>query len=198
MSDEDGEHDHTEGEPQYRANDNLFGVLLPEARMCVLAEDLQENTYIDIVRGLTRLALRGDADIYLHILSPGGDLYTGLALADAIEGLQTHTGVKVVSLAMGMCASAAIFPYFAGNERRMGRRSWLMVHGVSMAMIGADMTGLGSEVAHIEKVNTQLAEWFAARTKHPVEFWAPILLSRDPHYWSAEEALKDGLADAII
>ena len=176
----------------------LFDILVPEARLCVLAQDIYESTYEDVVRALTWLTKQGPEDIHLHITSGGGNAFTGLALADAIESLQRDTGVQIIGQAMGQCMSAAMLPFMACSKRFMGARSWLMMHGASNSMFRADMRNMEAEMALTTQMNQQLAEWFASRSKQPTEFWLPLLKDNTPHYWSASEALEDGLTDAIL
>lgn len=189
---------HMMGGLEDKSGDDLFGVMLPEARIVMLAEDMYEGTYNDVVRGLTRLAMQSKDDIYLHIATGGGNAFTGLGLADAIGALQRTHDVRVIGAAMGHCMSAGFCVLQACAERHMGARSWLMMHGASNSMFRADVRNMEAEVALSKKMNEQHAEWFASRSKRGTDFWLPLLMDNTPHYWSAEEALEDGLIDRII
>jgi ATP-dependent protease ClpP protease subunit len=186
-----------------KGGDDYFGVMLPEARIVMLAEDIYEGTYNDIVRALTRLSMQSSDDINLHIATGGGDAFTGLGLADAIDELQKRGAargapLRVVGKAMGHCMSAGFIVLQACIERQMGARSWLMMHGASNSMFRADHRNMTAEVELTRKMNEQHAEWLAERTKQGRDFWLALLQDNTPHYWSAEEALADGLIDRIL
>ena len=72
-------------------------------------------------------AVKGKSNITIKINSCGGDLYTGIAIHNAIKGL---TGHKVV-VVEGIAASAASVIACAGDEVQVYPGSMVMIHGVT-------------------------------------------------------------------
>lgn len=74
---------------------------------------------------LAALMANPGADVMLRINSPGGEVTSGYAIANA---LKSHAGRKVAVIE-GLCASAATFPACACDEIHMYPESLFMVHG---------------------------------------------------------------------
>ena len=72
-------------------------------------------------------AVKGKSNITIKINSTGGDLYTGIAIHNAIKGLSGH---KVV-IVEGIAASAASVIACAGDEVQVYPGSMVMIHGVA-------------------------------------------------------------------
>ena len=72
-------------------------------------------------------AVKGKSNITIKINSCGGDLYTGIAIHNAIKGL---SGTKTV-IVEGIAASAASVIMCAGDEVQVYPGSMVMIHGVS-------------------------------------------------------------------
>lgn len=84
-------------------------------------------------------AVKGKSNITIKINSCGGDLYTGIAIHNAIRGL---TGHKVV-VVEGIAASAASVIACAGDEVQVYPGSMVMIHGVAGLLydyFGLDVT----------------------------------------------------------
>src|SRR4051812_36577445 len=93
-------------------------------------EPLRISLYDDITPEVARdiaaqLSANPDADLVLRINSPGGEVTSGYALANAIKA---HLGSKIAVID-GLCASAATFPACACDEIHMHAESLFMVHG---------------------------------------------------------------------
>ena len=65
--------------------------------------------------------------IHFHICSEGGDLFAGLSAMNIIE----KSRVKVVTIAQGVCCSAATFLLLGGHERRIGKNAHVLIHQIS-------------------------------------------------------------------
>ncbi|EPJ5267720.1 head maturation protease, ClpP-related, partial [Providencia stuartii] len=66
----------------------------------------------------------GNQDVVVNINSPGGDMFEGLAIYNL---LRAHNGKVTVNI-LGIAASAASVIAMAGDEIRMGRGAFLMIH----------------------------------------------------------------------
>ena len=71
--------------------------------------------------------VKGKSNITIKINSCGGDLYTGIAIHNAIKGLE---GTKTV-IVEGIAASAASVIMCAGDDVQVYPGSMVMIHGVS-------------------------------------------------------------------
>jgi ATP-dependent protease ClpP protease subunit len=129
--------------PQDRVNRSME-VPNPEGRLSQLSFISKDKAFVKIFSGLsvadvTRLwndlvvlenntAIR---DVNLFINSPGGDAFSGLALADQIERAR-RKGFKITAHASGIIASAAV-PVFAVCDVRLAAPGTIfMVHEAAL------------------------------------------------------------------
>lgn len=144
-------------------------------------------TAADFVRDLG--AIKKDA-ITLHINSPGGEVFDGLAIYNAIRDHKAH----VTTTVDGLAASAASFIAMAGDEVVMNRNSQMMIHDAAGLAIGnsADMRSLADL---LDKTSENIASIYAERTGTLVDQWRTAMQAET--WYSADEAVKAGLADRV-
>lgn len=134
----------------------------------------------------------GDVDeIHLHINSPGGEVYEGIAITNA---LRRHPAT-VTAIVDGLAASAASFIAVAGAERTlMAPNTELMIHDAWGIALGpaADMHAVGDR---LDKLSNNIASMYAAKAGGTEESWRAAML--DETWYSANEAVEAGLADAV-
>ena len=129
-------------------------------------------------------------EIRLHINSPGGEVFEGIAVLNA---LRDHDA-RVVAVVDGLAASAASFIACGADEGVMARNSEMMIHDAwglcvgnaqDMRELAEDLDRLSDNIASVyaEKAGGTVAEWRAAMSR---ETW-----------YSAEEAVAAGLADRV-
>lgn len=106
-------------------------------------------------------AVKGKSNITIKINSTGGDLYTGIAIHNAIKGLSGH---KVV-IVEGIAASAASVIACAGDEVQVYPGSMVMIHGVAGLLMDyytlADLKKLQKDFDASERA---IAEIYHAKT----------------------------------
>lgn len=138
------------------------------------------------------LAEVGDVDsIDLHIHSPGGSAFDGIAIKNQ---LQQHPA-KVNVTVDGLAASAASMIAMAGDTVSMAPSSQMMVHDASALAIGqaADLI-LAAEM--LEKMSSSYADAYAARAGGTSADWREAM---QPETWfKADEAVEAGLADRVL
>lgn len=78
----------------------------------------------DVSNLVQRLALEPERNVNVRINSPGGDVFDGLALLNA---LKTHQGI-VTTRIEGLAASMASVVAMAGNEVQAHKSAMLMIH----------------------------------------------------------------------
>jgi ATP-dependent protease ClpP protease subunit len=181
----------------------------PEGRLSQLSFIANDKAFVKIFSGLsvadvTRLwndlvVLENNTeirDVNLFINSPGGDAFSGLALADQIERAR-RKGFKVTAHASGIIASAAV-PVFAVCDVRLAAPGTIfMVHEAAL------WKWPGRETASDIKSQNDLMQLLRSRyigklvknSKLSKEKWEE--LEKCTTWFSADKAMDWGLADNI-
>ena len=129
-------------------------------------------------------------EIRLHINSPGGDVFDGVAI---VNTLRAHSA-RVVAVVDGIAASAASFIAAAADETLMAPNSELMIHDAWGLCVGnaAEMQQMAEMLDHI---SDNIASIYAAKAGGTVADWRAAMAKET--WYSAEEAVAAGLADAV-
>lgn len=130
------------------------------------------------------------SEIRLHINSPGGEVFEGIAILNA---LRNHPA-RVVAHVDGIAASAASFIAAGADEVVMGRNTEMMIHDARGIAIGnaADMHELGNLLDHL---SDNIASIYAEKAGGTVAAWRQFMLAET--WYSADEAVSAGLADRV-
>lgn len=168
-----------------------------EARLIQLPGHIDEAVAQRINRGFYELAKQGDAAITLLISSGGGGVYAATSIADTIAHVRSISSVKVVGRVHGYAMSAAIYPLLACDERESSPNAMFMVHGMRDSQLGLDMNAMRAEQAANEELVRMQSEWLGARTKRAASDWIAILNESTPRYYTAAQALEEGLVDSV-
>lgn len=131
-----------------------------------------------------------EGDVALRINSPGGDVFAGVAIAQAIRA---YPG-KVTAHVDGLAASAASAVAVAADNVVMAPGSMMMIHNAWTMAIGNrhDFMDLA---ALLEKIDGELAQAYAKRAGGDAETFAAMM---DKESWlTADETVSLGLADAV-
>jgi len=134
-------------------------------------------------------ALDADA-LTIHINSPGGEVYDGLAI---YQSIRSHRA-SVTVIVDGLAASAASFIAMAADKLVMAPKSSMMIHdGFTMAVGNA--ADLRKTAELLDKASQNIASIYADRSGLPTEFWRERMLEET--WYSAQEAVDAGLADEV-
>lgn len=129
--------------------------------------------------------------IRLMIVSPGGDIYTMLAIMDTIMMSKTPVYTCAVSLA----ASAACVILIAGHKRFSFPHAHGMWHSGSAGVSGS-MEQVQSATRHLDGIEDQMTEFFLSRTKVSAR---TLKKYKDKDwYMTSKEMLDNGLIDHIV
>lgn len=128
--------------------------------------------------------------ITLHINSPGGDVFDGIAIMNAILDHPASVTAKVD----GLAASAASFVAMAGDKVVMGRNAQLMIHDAS-GMCWGNPDDMRKMAQTLDMISDNIASIYAERTGGTVEDWRAAM--RAESWYGAQEAVDAGLADAV-
>lgn len=134
-------------------------------------------------------AVRGDS-IEVHLNTPGGEVFDGIAIYNALRNHPAEVTVIVDSLAASIGSVIAM----AGDRIVMTRNSQMMIHDGHGMCVGnaADMRNLADL---LDKTSDNIASIYAERTGTSTKTWRNVM--RAEKWYSAEEAVSAGLADEV-
>lgn len=126
----------------------------------------------------------------VRINSPGGDVFEGLAIYNALSRREG----TVITHVDGLAASAASIVAMAGSEIRMAENAFLMIHNAWGFVVGNknDMTDMAET---LDKIDGSLVGTYARRTgqdRGAISDWM-----NEERWFDAEEAVEFGFADSV-
>lgn len=141
------------------------------------ADVMAELAQLSTVRNLT-----------VRINSPGGDVFDGIAIYNAIADHPAQVTVMVE----GIAASAASFIAQAGDRRCMNRGTQMMIHDAAGMCMGnaADMADMQ---ALLDRISDTIAGIYADRAGGDPAAWRDRM--RAETWYGPDEAVAAGLAD---
>ena len=172
---------------------DIYSLLLKE-RIVFLGTAINDQVANLIVAQLLWLDSQDpDREISVYINSPGGIIYHGLAIYDAIQ----QVSAPVSTYAIGVTASMATMLLAAGTK---GRRYALPHATIHMHPAGGGAQGYTPDVEiqykELQRMQQLLHELLSKHTGQPVEKIADDF-DRD-RYMSAEEAVEYGIIDEVL
>jgi ATP-dependent protease ClpP protease subunit len=145
------------------------------------------TTAKDLVKQLRTL----DVDeIQMHVNSPGGDYFDGIAI---LNSLRDHPA-RIVATVDGLAASAASFIVMAADELVMARNSELMIHEAQGFAMG-DSDTMRDLAGRLDHISNNIASVYAERAGGAAEDWRAAMHAET--WYSAQEAVDAGLADRV-
>jgi ATP-dependent Clp endopeptidase proteolytic subunit ClpP len=128
--------------------------------------------------------------IELHINSPGGDVFDGIAILNLFRAFDKPIDVVID----GVAASAASFIAQCGDTVTAMPQSQMMIHDASGICLGnaADMTEMAELLDHMSQ---NIADVYAMRSGVPADEWRTAMKAET--WYSADEAVAAGLADKV-
>lgn len=131
--------------------------------------------------------------IEIRINSIGGEVFTGIAIIQAINECEGDIRIFVD----GVAASIASVIALCGRPLEMGRYSRLMLHTVSTGCYGTQKDLLKC-VEEMGKIDALLCDIIAHKCHKTSEEIHNLYFDGNDHWFTAEEALKLGLIDDIF
>jgi ATP-dependent Clp protease protease subunit len=172
---------------------DIYSRLLNE-RIVFLGTPITEDIANLIVAQLIHLESEDpDKDISVYINSPGGSVYAGLAIYDAMQFIKPDIQTICVGVAMSM--GALLLAGGAQDKRMALPNSKILIHQVSGGFSG-QATDIEIHAKEIIDVRQRLDEIIAKHTGQPLEKVAKDT-ERD-YFMSAEEAKEYKLVDRVI
>ena len=132
-------------------------------------------------------------EISFYINSPGGIVWSGLAIYDTMQ----YVSSKIMTICIGQAASAGSLLLTAGEKgmRFSLPNSRIMVHQPSGGYQG-QVTDIEIQTNEIKKTKSKLNEIYSKHTGKKLSEISSIM-ERDK-YFSADEAIKFGLIDKVV
>ena len=172
---------------------DIYSRLLGE-RIVFLGQPVDDEIANLIVAQILHLeADDPDKDLSLYINSPGGSVYAGLAIYDAMQYVKPE--VQTICFGIAMSMGALLLAGGAAGKRMALPNSKILIHQVSGGFQGpaADIEIHAKEIIDVRR---RLDEILAKHTNQDLEKVARDT-ERD-YFMSAEEAKEYSLIDRVI
>lgn len=179
--------------PRGERSYDIYSRLLND-RIIFLGEEINSVSANLVVAQLLHLESQdAEKDISLYINSPGGEVYSGLAILDTMNFIKP----QVSTICVGMAASMAAVLLSAGakGKRFCLPHSKVMIHQPSGGAQG-QQTEIEIVAEEIKKTRRELNQILSDASGQPIEK-VQADTERD-NYLTATEALDYGLIDCIV
>ncbi len=174
-------------------DDSVFNRLLKE-RIIFLGSEVTDQVANRICAQLLLLAAEDpERDIVLYINSPGGSVYSGMAIYDTMQFVAND----VATVAMGMAASMGQLLLCAGAK---GKRYALPHARIMMHQPSGGIGGTAADIAIQAEQMIYTKQMFQERVAHHTgQSKEQIELDSDRDRWfTAQEALEYGFIDRVV
>jgi ATP-dependent protease ClpP protease subunit len=140
----------------------------------------------DMIRDLANV----DGPVEVHLNSPGGEVFDGIAIYNALLARK-----DVTVIIDGLAASIASVIAMAGNPVLIARNAQMMVHdGFGMAIGNAQDLRELAEL--LDRTSNNIANIYSDHTGHPQDYWRNIMKAET--WYDSAEAIEAGLADRLV
>ncbi|MGQ3674263.1 head maturation protease, ClpP-related [Xanthobacter sp. TB0139] len=157
----------------------------------VVGEDYWSGGGLTAKKVSQQLRAIGDRPVEVHVNSPGGDVFEGIAIYNVLREHPQDITIKV----MGWAASAASLIAMAGDRIEIGAASFVMIHN-AWVVSGGNRHDMREVAEYLEPFDAAMADVYAARTGRPV---GDIVKWMDAEtYMSGAQAIERGFADALL
>lgn len=172
---------------------DIFSRLLKE-RIVFIGGPIDDNMANLVIAQLLFLQSEDpDKDIFLYINSPGGVVYSGLAIYDTIQFIRPQVATVCIGIAASM--AALLLASGAKGKRYALPNSRVMIHQPHGGAEGqaVDIEIQAKEILRLREIGNQI---LVNHTGQPIE---KIERDVDRNYWmSAAEAKEYGIIDDIF
>ncbi len=177
------------GEREY----DIFSRLLNE-RIIFLGEPVDDTVANLIVAQLLHLeSADPDKDIAMYINSPGGSIYSGMAIYDTMQFVKPD--IQTICCGIAMSMGSLLLTGGAKGKRMSLPNSRILIHQPSAGFEGQS-TDIEIHAREILKTRATIDEVYAHHTGQSVE-QVHKDMERD-RFFSSEQAVEYGLIDRIL
>ena len=179
--------------PRGERSYDIFSRLLND-RIVFLGEEVNSTTANLVIAQLLHLESQdAEKDISLYINSPGGEVYSGLAILDTMNYIKPDVSTICVGMAASM--AAVLLANGAKGKRFCLPNSMVMIHQPSGGAQG-QQTEIEIVAQEIKETRRNLNQILADATGQDFD-----RVERDTerdHYMRAQDALEYGIVDKIV
>jgi ATP-dependent Clp protease protease subunit len=178
-------------EGQEKKEEGLVGELL-KTRSIMVYQGIDDEIAKKVTQQLLIMDGRSQEEpITIYVNSPGGSADSGFAMYDIIRFVKA----PVRTICNGLCASAAVLVYLAGDERYTLPNSRFLLHQPRTYVQGR-ASDIEISAQEIVKLKRRYNEIVSGITGKDVDVIAD---DADRDFWlGAEDALKYGLCQKVI
>jgi ATP-dependent Clp protease protease subunit len=182
-----------EADGRFERSFDIYSRLLRERIVFLGREVDDEIANLVVAQMLFLQAEDPQADISLYVNSPGGSVYAGMAIYDAMQHVRPD--VKTICFGIGMSAAAMIVAGGTAGKRLALPNAKLMIHQGSAGFRGAP-TDVQIAAREVAATTRQMAEIIAL---HAGRELGQVLqdIDRD-RFMTPAEAVEYGLIDEIL
>jgi ATP-dependent Clp protease protease subunit len=134
-------------------------------------------------------AMQGDVEV--RIDSPGGDVFGGRAIAQAIRD---YPGIVTCRID-GLAASAASYIAIAGDKVVAAPGAFMMIHRAWTLAMG-NCEDLRATATVLDKIDGSIAASYAAKAGEGDQDWVALMSAET--WLTADEAVEMGLVDEVL
>jgi ATP-dependent protease ClpP protease subunit len=127
----------------------------------------------------------------VHVNSPGGSVFEGLAIANALRAHPANVTVQVD----GLAASIASVIAMAADRIEMAPQSMLMIHEASGVCLG-DSAEMAKMAEVLDIISDNISDAYAAKAGGTAAEWREAM--RAESWYKAADAVAAGLADVAL
>src|SRR5450755_4624248 len=172
---------------------DIYSRLLNE-RIIFLGAPIDDQVANLVVAQLLHLESQDpDKDISIYINSPGGSIYSGLAIYDTMRFVKPDVATMCVGVAMSM--GSLLLAAGTKGKRAVLPNSRILIHQPSAGFEGQS-TDIEIHAREILKMRERIDQIYAEHTGKPEEEVRRDM-ERD-RFFSAEQALEYGLIDRVL
>ncbi|HEY3758645.1 MAG TPA: ATP-dependent Clp endopeptidase proteolytic subunit ClpP [Solirubrobacteraceae bacterium] len=172
---------------------DIYSRLLNE-RIIFLGTPIDDQVANLVVAQLLHLESEDpEKDISIYINSPGGSIYSGLAIYDTMNFVKPDIQTMCVGVAMSM--GSLLLAGGTKGKRAVLPNSRILIHQPSAGFEGQS-TDIEIHAREILKVRERIDEIYAQHTGRPQEQVREDM-ERD-RFFNAEQALEYGLIDRVL
>lgn len=135
--------------------------------------------------------------IELILSTPGGRASDMFCIYDTMRMIREDCEIHTLGLGHVMSAGTLLLASGTKGKRKIGKNCRVMVHQ-AMAGTSGSHHEMINEMVEIEKTQSAYIRCLSAETKMTESFIRKLMEKKVNIYMSAEEAIKNGLADIIV
>ena len=175
------------------------GQALYESGIYYFADGFTQESTKPVVNWIIEKNILPDSErpkeLTLIINSPGGSVHAAFALIDVMKG----SALPIKTVGLGMIASCGLLTFMAGTKgkRVLTRNTSILSHQYSWGSGGKEHE-LFARVKEFELSTERMLEHYKRCTGMSEKKIRELLLPAEDVWLSAEEAVKHGIADAVV